>query len=88
MRGFIRFLQADEISGYLAENVLLHDSARPRTVRQTQALLRKEFHWDIFEHPLYRLDLAQSYFFQFSKMKEHSACRPNRFSCEDLKDAG
>ena len=42
VRGVIRFLQADEILGYLAEEVelprgivLLHDNARPHTARQT-----------------------------------------------------
>ena len=49
--------------------VLLHDNARPHTARQTQALLREQFHWDIFEHPPYSSDLVQSDFFQFPKMK-------------------
>ena len=55
VRGVIRFLHADKILGYLAEEassrvgiVLLHDDARPHTARQTQALLREKFHWDIF----------------------------------------
>ena len=30
--------------------VLLHDSARPHTAQQTQALLCEQFLWDIFEH--------------------------------------
>ena len=53
--------------------VLLHDNARPHIVRQTQALLREQFHRDIFEHPPYSPDLASSDFFLFSKLKEHLA---------------
>ena len=30
---------------------LLHGNAHPHTARQTQTLLREQFHWDIFEHP-------------------------------------
>ena len=47
VRGVTRFLQADEILGYLAEKtsssgiVLLYDNARTNTARQTQALLRE-----------------------------------------------
>ena len=67
--------------------VVLHDNARPHTFRQTQALLRKQFHWDIFEHPPYNPDLAPSDFLLFSKMKDHLAGK--RFANdEDLKDAG
>ena len=40
------------------EIVLLHDNARPHT-----ALLREQFHWDIFEHPPYCPDLAPSGFY-------------------------
>ena len=42
--------------------VLIHDNARPHTPRQTQTLLRDEFHWDIFDHPPYSPDLAPSDF--------------------------
>ena len=66
---------------------LLHDNTRPHTARQTQALLREQFHWDIFEHPPYSTDLAPSDFFLFPKMKEHIAGK--RFANDDdLKDAG
>ena len=58
VRGVIRFLQADEILGYLAEEATsrlelfcCNDNARPHTARQTQASLCEQFHWDIFEHP-------------------------------------
>ena len=53
--------------------VLIHDNARPRTTRQTQTLLRDEFHWDTFDHPPYSPDLAPSDFYLFLKMKEHLA---------------
>ena len=67
--------------------VLLHDNARPHTARQTQALLREQFHWDIFEHPPYSADQALSDFFLFPKIKEHLAGK--RFANDkDLKDAG
>ena len=93
VRGVIRFLQADKILGLPCrrgklprEIVLLHDSARPQAARQTQALLREQLHWDIFEHPPYSPDLAPSDFFLFPKMKEHLVGK--RFaSDEDLKDA-
>ena len=49
--------------------------------RQTQALLFKQFHWDIFEHPPYNPDLTPSDFFLFPKMKKHFA------NDEDQKDA-
>ena len=93
VQGVIRFLQADEILGYLCRRgklsrgiVLLHDNARPHTARQTQASLREQFHCDIFEHPLYSSDLAPSDFFMFPKMKKHFTGK--RFAKdEDLKDA-
>ena len=47
--------------------VLLHNNARPHTARQTQALLREQFHWDIFEHPPYSPDLAPSCFQKWEK---------------------
>ena len=65
--------------------VLLHDDARPYTGRQTQALPRKEFYCDIFEHPPYSPDLAPSEIFVFPKIKENLAGK--RFANdEDLKD--
>ena len=63
--GVIRFMQADEILSYLAEET----SSRVKLfccttmhVRQTQAFLREQFRWDIFEHPPYSPDLAPSGF--------------------------
>ena len=68
------------------EIVLLHDNACSHTARQTQALLREQFHWDIFEHPSYSPDLAPSDFFLSLKMKEHIASKRSA-NDEDLKDA-
>ena len=65
--------------------VVLHDNAGPHTARQTQALLREQFHWDIFEHPPYCQDLTPSDFFLFPKMKELLAGK--LFANDDLKDA-
>jgi hypothetical protein len=48
--------------------VLLHDNARPHTAAHTNALI-KLFKWEIFDHPPYRLDLAQSDYHLFAKMK-------------------
>ena len=87
------FLQADEILGYLAEEamfsrgiILLHDNAGPHTARHTQALLREELNWDIFEHPPYSPDLASSDFFLLPEMKEHLAGK--RFANDEgTKDA-
>ena len=93
MHDVIRFLQADEILGYLAEEAnsrlefLLHDKAHLHIARQIQALLREQFHWDIFEHPPYSPYLATSDVFLFPKMKEHRDGK--RFTIyEDLKDPG
>ena len=71
---------------FLRGIVLLHENARSLTARQTQDLLREQFHWDIFEHPPYSPDLASSDFFLFPKM-EHLAgkCFANDV---DLKDDG
>ena len=66
------------------EIVLLHDNTRPHTARQTQALLREQFHWNIFEHPPYSPDLAPSEFLLFPEMKEHPARK--RFANDDLKN--
>ena len=65
----------------------MHDNARPHTARQIQALLRDQFHCDIFEHPPYSPDLAPSDFFLFPKMKEHIAGK-HFVNEEDLKDVG
>ena len=75
MRGVIRFPQADEILGYLAE------AASSRV----ELFCCTAMHWDIVEHP-YSPDLAPSDFFLFPKMKEHLAGK--RFvNDEDLKNA-
>ena len=67
--------------------VLLQDNARPHTARQTEALLREQFYWDIFEYPPYSSELAPSEFFLFPKMKDHLAGK--RFANDkDLKNAG
>ena len=53
---------------------------------QTQALLRGQFHYDIFGSPPCSPDLAPSDFFLFLKMKEHIAGK--RFAKdENLKNA-
>ena len=75
VRGVIRFLQADEILGYLAEE------ARSRVELfcctrmyarilpgRDNALLREQFQWDIFEHPPYSPDLAPSDFFLYFQL--------------------
>ena len=63
---------------------MLNDNAHPHTAQQRQALLREQFHWDIFEHPPYSPDLAPSDFFLFPKLKAHLAGK--RFeNDEDLK---
>ena len=89
----IRFLQADEILDYLAEEAIsrveffcCNDNARPHTARQTQALLRDLFDCDIFEHPPYSPGLAPSDFFLFPKIKEHHASKLFANE-EDLKNA-
>jgi len=65
---------------------LIHDNARPHTARQTQTFLHDAFHWDTFDHPPYRPDLAPSDFYLFSNTKEHLAGK--RFTDhEDLKHA-
>ncbi|GFW44767.1 histone-lysine N-methyltransferase SETMAR [Trichonephila clavipes] len=46
--------------GFLSKGVVfLHDNARPHTANVTKTLLRG-FGWDVFDHPLYRPDLAPS----------------------------
>ena len=76
VRGVIRFVQADEISGYLAEEA----SSRVELFCCTSAycpadtnILREKLNWDILGHPPYNPDLAPSDFFLISKMKEHLA---------------
>ena len=85
VRGVIRFPQANEIlssnriipresrRGKLSRGIVLLHNARPHTARQTQTLLREQFHGDIFEHPPYSSYLASSDFFLLSKLKEHLA---------------
>ena len=92
VRGVIRFLQDDEILGYLAKEA----SSRAEIVLQTMHVrilpgrhklcCVSKFHWDIFEHPPYSLDLAQTNVFLFPKLKEHLAGK--LFISDDLKDAG
>ena len=48
--------------------VLLHENARPHTARQIKALLREQFHCDMFEHPRYSPDLTLSDYFLLPKM--------------------
>ncbi|GFX06438.1 hypothetical protein TNCV_3016721 [Trichonephila clavipes] len=40
--------------------VLLHDNARPHTARRTAAVLM-EFGGELFDHPLYSLDLTGTF---------------------------
>ena len=76
VRGVIRFLQADEILEYLAEEassrveLFSFTTVHVRILPGTQALLREQFHCNSFEHPPYSLDLAPSIFFLFQKVKE------------------
>ena len=56
------------------------------TARQIHALLREQFHWDIFEHPPYSPALAPSEFFLFPKIKEHLAGK-RYANDENLKNA-
>ena len=66
--------------------VLLHNNVRLHNARQTQVLLREQFHWVIFEHPPCSSDLAPSELSLFPKMKEHLTGK--RFANdEDLKNA-
>jgi hypothetical protein len=48
--------------------ILLHDNAWPHTAARTNALI-KLFNWEIFDHPLYSMDLAPSIYHLFTKMK-------------------
>ncbi len=50
------------------EIFLIHDNTRPHTAACIQELLRT-FHWYIFGHPAYSLDLAPSDFFLFPQLK-------------------
>ena len=69
VRSVIHFLQVDEI---LPKRQAL---ARNSSVAwqctsvhcQADVLLHEQFHWDIFKHPPYSLNLAPSEFFPFSK---------------------
>ena len=70
----------------LAWNCSVAGQRKSAYARQTQALLREQFHWDIFEHPPYSPDLATSDIFLFPKMKDHLAGK-SFSNDEDLKDA-
>ena len=69
VRGVIRFLQADDILGYLAKET----SCRVKLfccVMHVRILPgRHKHYWDIFEHPPYSPDLAPSDFFLFKKWR-------------------
>jgi histone-lysine N-methyltransferase SETMAR len=52
------------ISGVL----LLHDNTRPHTEARTRALL-EHFNWELFDHPPYSPDLAQSDYHLFTYLK-------------------
>ena len=88
MRGVIRFLEADEILGYLAEEASSRVELFCCTTMNFRILpgRHKQFRRDIFEHPPCSLDLVPSDFFMFPKMKEHLAGK--RFAKdENLKNA-
>jgi hypothetical protein len=63
-----------KLQGQLARGVLLHhNNARPHTAWANQERIH-ELQWELFEHPLYRLDLAPSDFHLFGPLKyDHSA---------------
>jgi histone-lysine N-methyltransferase SETMAR len=48
--------------------VLLHDNAHLLTAAHTQALL-EHFIWELFDHPTYSPDLAQSDYHLFTYLK-------------------
>ena len=91
VRCVIHSLQADEILNYLAEEASSRvelfncTTMHVRIVPCRQALLRVEFHSDIFEHPPYSPDLAPSDSFLFPKMKELIAGKRFAYD-EDLKN--
>ena len=83
-RGVICFQQADEVLGYLTEEASSRVELFCCTSAYRPALLREQFHRDIFEHSPYSPDLAP---WDIPKMKEHLARK--RFARdEDLKDDG
>ena len=49
--------------------VLLHDNARPHTAARTAQLLQ-QFHWEVFDHPPYSLDIAPSDYHLFMHLKQ------------------
>jgi hypothetical protein len=63
----------------------LHDNARLHAAARTQAILR-EFGWEVFEHPAYNLDLAQSDFYLFPALKDFLGGRCFK-SNQEVKDA-
>jgi histone-lysine N-methyltransferase SETMAR len=48
--------------------VLLHDNARPHTAARTRALL-EHYNLELFDHPPYSPDIAQSDYHQFTYLK-------------------
>lgn len=50
--------------------LLLHDNARPQSAQKSQRDLSK-FKWQIFDHPPYSPDLAQSDFNMFPQLNVH-----------------
>ena len=74
-RGFIRFLQVDEILDDLAErarfrvNLFCCTRMHVCLLHGRQALLREQFHRDISEHHPYSTDLAPSVIFLFPKIR-------------------
>ena len=93
VRCIIRYLQAHEVLGYLAEEA----SSRVELFCCTKCtsaywpadtrLAAWAILWDIFKHPPYSPDLAPSDFFLFPKTKEHLAAK-HFANDEDQKDAG
>jgi histone-lysine N-methyltransferase SETMAR len=52
----------------LTKGVILHDNTQPHTAARANASI-KLFNWEIFDHPSYSTDLAQSEYHLFIKMK-------------------
>jgi hypothetical protein len=83
----IRLLRAirNKERGMLTSGVgLLHDNALPQTAARTVALL-EHFNWELFDHPSYRPDFAQSGYHFFTHLKNWLGSR--RFNNnEDLME--
>ena len=73
VRGVTRFLQTGEIVGYLADEassrveLFCCTTMHIHILPGRQALLREQFHLDIFEHPPSSPDQAPTDFFLFPK---------------------